>query len=57
MARQVRPWQAEPIQGKERKARAIDQEPASEFHQGQRLRPQSKVRIYGCNLNLLTVID
>jgi len=37
MAKQVRPWQAEPISHRERKAREAVEAPASEFHQGQRL--------------------
>jgi hypothetical protein len=34
-----------------------DKDPASVFHQGQGLVASIKVRIYGCNLHLLTVID
>lgn len=37
MAKQVRPWQVKPISHREQKARQSVEEPASEFHQGQRL--------------------
>jgi hypothetical protein len=57
MAKQVRPWRVKPISHRERKARQTDKVPASEFHQGQRLVASMKVRIYGCNLHLLTIID
>ena len=57
MARQVRPWQVKASLDREWKARKTVQEPASAFHQGQRLLASIKVRIYGRNLHLLTFID
>ena len=57
MARQVRPWSRKPVRNTALRARSRDQDLTSEFHQGRRLRPRSKVRIYGCNLYLLTITD
>jgi hypothetical protein len=54
MARQVRPWWAKPDLHRERKARQTVEEPASVFHQGQRRNASHKVRMYGCNLYLLS---
>ena len=53
----VRRWSRKPVRNTALRARSRDQDLTSEFHQGRRLRPRSKVRIYGCTLYLLTITD
>jgi len=57
MARQVRPGPRQPGKSPALRARTTDKDEASAIHQGQGLGAPIKVRIYGRNLYLLTVID
>jgi hypothetical protein len=57
MARLVRPRVAKPEQGTVQEARRGDKELLSKFHQGQKQCASHKVRMYGCNLCLLKIID
>ncbi|MHB8699283.1 MAG: transposase [Sulfuricaulis sp.] len=57
LARQVRPQMAKPVPDLAPRVHLADKGAFRKFHQGPRRMPQSKVRMYGCNRYLLTIIE